>query len=175
MIAQTGRKEKGGAAMRLETARLVLAEWEPAMAAALCALSQDPENRRFLPDEVFETPEEADAAICRLLQYRRTGGGAQVLAVLQKDGALAGHVELVPCRSRPGHGRRAIISARLTGGGAMPRKRWRPFCRPCCRRWACGRSLGSARCPMARPAGCWSAAASGFAFKSRRRSTDARS
>lgn len=88
--------------MRLETARLVLAEWEPAMAAALCALSQDPENRRFLPDEVFETPEEAEAAIRRLLQYRRTGGGAQVLAVLQKDGTLVGHVELSPLEEPAG-------------------------------------------------------------------------
>lgn len=87
--------------MRLETARLVLAEWEPAMAAALCTLSQDPENRRFLPDEVFETPEEAEAAIRRLLQYRRTGG-AQVLAVLQKDGTLVGHAELSPLEEPAG-------------------------------------------------------------------------
>lgn len=88
--------------MRLNTARLTLTEWEPAMAAALCALSQDPENRRFLPDEVFETPEKAEAAIRELLQCRRTGGGAQVLAVLQKDGTLVGHVELCPLKEPAG-------------------------------------------------------------------------
>ena len=82
--------------MLLTTPRLVLREWEPDMAAALCALSQDPENRRFLPDEVFETPQAAENAITSLLQNRKTGEGPQVLAVLQKDGPLVGHVELCP-------------------------------------------------------------------------------
>lgn len=82
--------------MLLTTPRLVLREWVPDMAAALCALSQDPENRRFLPDEVFETPQAAGNAITSLLQNRKTGEGPQVLALLQKDGPLVGHVELCP-------------------------------------------------------------------------------
>lgn len=82
--------------MLLTTQRLALREWEPSMAAALCALSQDPENRRFLPDEVFATPQAAGNAIASLLQNRKTGEGPQVLAVLQKDGPLVGHVELCP-------------------------------------------------------------------------------
>lgn len=82
--------------MLLTTQRLALREWEPSMAADLCALSQDPENRRFLPDEVFETSAEAEETIASLLQNRKTGEGPQVLAVLQKDGPLVGHVELCP-------------------------------------------------------------------------------
>ena len=82
--------------MLLTTPRLVLREWVPDMAAPLCALSQDPENRRFLPDEVFETPQAAGNAITSLLQNRKTGEGPQVLALLQKDGPLVGHVELCP-------------------------------------------------------------------------------
>ena len=49
--------------MLLTTQRLALREWEPSMAADLCALSQDPENRRFLPDEVFETSAEAEETL----------------------------------------------------------------------------------------------------------------
>ena len=82
--------------MLLTTQRLALREWEPDMAADLCALSQDPENRRFLPDEVFETSAEAEETIASLLQNRKTGEGPQVLAVLQQDGPLVGHVELCP-------------------------------------------------------------------------------
>lgn len=64
--------------MLLTTPRLVLREWVPDMAAALCALSQDPENRRFLPDEVFETPQAAGNAITSLLQNRKKIGRAHV-------------------------------------------------------------------------------------------------
>ncbi len=82
--------------MLLTTQRLVLREWEPSMAADLCALSRDPENRRFLPDEVFETPAEAAETIASLLKSRKTREGPQVLAVFQQGGPLVGHVELCP-------------------------------------------------------------------------------
>lgn len=80
----------------IQTARLRITEWEPSMAAALSRISQDRENRRFLPDEVFETPEQALEAIQRLLRCRETGKGAQVLPVLLPEGTLIGHVEIAP-------------------------------------------------------------------------------
>lgn len=82
----------------LKTPRLQIAEWEESMAEALSRLSQDAENRRFLPDEVFETPAQAKNAIAQLQACRKTGTGAQVCPILLTDGTLAGHVELCPLK-----------------------------------------------------------------------------
>lgn len=82
----------------LKTPRLQIAEWEDNMAEALSRLSQDAENRRFLPDEVFETSMQAKNAIAQLQACRKTGTGAQVCPILLTDGTLAGHVELCPLK-----------------------------------------------------------------------------
>ena len=45
--------------MRIETDRLVITELTPDMAQAVHENSLDEDTRRFVPDEVFETLEEA--------------------------------------------------------------------------------------------------------------------
>lgn len=45
--------------MRLETERLVITEFTTDMAQAVHENSLDEDTRRFLPDEVFETVEDA--------------------------------------------------------------------------------------------------------------------
>lgn len=45
----------------LETERLIITEFTPDMAQAVHENSLDEDNRRFVPDEVFETVEDAAA------------------------------------------------------------------------------------------------------------------
>ena len=54
--------------MRLETKRLVIREFTPDMAQAVHENSLDEDNRRFLPDEVFETVEEAAETLAFLME-----------------------------------------------------------------------------------------------------------
>lgn len=81
---------------RLETERLTITEFTPEMARAVHENSLDEDNRRFLPDEVFETEEEAAETI-RFLMSRYGGTeGPLVYPVLLKDGTEIGHVQAVP-------------------------------------------------------------------------------
>ena len=66
------------------------------MAESLHVLSLDDDNRRFVPDEVFETIEEAADTLSYLMECYRTGEGPQVYAVTLKDGTLIGYVQAVP-------------------------------------------------------------------------------
>ena len=45
--------------VRIETDRLIITKFTPDMALAVHLNSLDEDNRRFVPDEVFETVEEA--------------------------------------------------------------------------------------------------------------------
>ena len=55
--------KKGGCMERIfvKTDRLTIETWRRELSEALCLLSQDAGNRKFLPDEVFQTLEEAQA------------------------------------------------------------------------------------------------------------------
>ena len=82
--------------MRIETERLVITEFTPEMAGDVHRNSLDEDNRRFVPDEVFETEEEAGETIAFLMS--RYGGTEGPLAypVLTKAGENIGYVQLVP-------------------------------------------------------------------------------
>ncbi len=82
--------------MRIETPRLTITELEPGMAEAVHRLSLDEDNRRFVPDEVFETVAEAAETIQFLRGCYASGEGPQVYAVLLKDGVYIGYVQAVP-------------------------------------------------------------------------------
>lgn len=82
--------------MRIETQRLRIGEWTPELAQTLLHLSQDAGNRRFLPDEVFGTVAEAQAAIAEWLANRHAGTGAQACPVFLQNGTCIGHVALCP-------------------------------------------------------------------------------
>jgi RimJ/RimL family protein N-acetyltransferase len=103
--------------LRIETERLIITEFTAEMARDVHENSLDEDNRRFVPDEVFETVEEAEETIRFLrAQYGRTEG-PQAYAVLTKDGGKnIGYVQMAPI----GGGRWEIgyhIAKKYTGRG----------------------------------------------------------
>lgn len=86
--------------MNLETERLVITVLTVDMAAEIQRQSQDEATRRFVPDEVFDTLEEAREALQALIAAYQSKVGPYVYAVKRKDGPLLGYVQL--CRISEG-------------------------------------------------------------------------
>ena len=82
--------------MKIETLRLTITEFEMDMAQSVHINSLDDDNRRFVPDEVFETVEEAADTVAFLMDCYKTGDGPLVYPVLLKDGTYIGYVQAVP-------------------------------------------------------------------------------
>ena len=81
--------------MRIETERLVITDFAPDMAGAVHLNSLDEDNRRFVPDEVFETVEEAQESLAFLISRYGSEEGPFVHPVLLKTGENIGYVQLV--------------------------------------------------------------------------------
>ena len=82
--------------MRIETERLIITKFDLSMAESVHKNSLDEDNRRFVPDEVFETIEDAKETIEFLMGVYESGDGPLVYPVLLKDGTNIGYVQLVP-------------------------------------------------------------------------------
>lgn len=82
--------------MRIETERLIVTEFNMDMAEAVHLNSLDEDNRRFMPDEVFETVEEAADTVSFLMGVYENGDGPLVYPALLKDGTYIGYVQAVP-------------------------------------------------------------------------------
>ena len=82
--------------MRIETERLVITKFDLSMVESVHRNSLDEDNRRFVPDEVFETVEDAKETIEFLMNVYETGDGPLVYPVLLIDGTNVGYVQLVP-------------------------------------------------------------------------------
>lgn len=82
--------------MRIETERLIITEFDLSMAESVHRNSLDEDNRRFVPDEVFETVEDAKETIEFLMSMYGSAEGPLVYPVLLKDGTNLGYVQLVP-------------------------------------------------------------------------------
>ena len=82
--------------MNIVTDRLVITDFTLDMAKAVHLNSLDDDNRRFTPDEVFETEEDARDTIEFLMSVYTTGEGPLVHPVLLKDGTCIGYVQAVP-------------------------------------------------------------------------------
>ena len=80
----------------LETERLTITEFTPDMAQAVHENSLDEDNRRFVPDEVFETVEDAAETIDFLMAQYGGCNGPLVYPVLLKDKTNIGYVQAVP-------------------------------------------------------------------------------
>ena len=80
----------------LETERLTITEFTPDMAQAVHENSLDEDTRRFVPDEVFETVEEAAETIEFLTSQYGGSEGPFVYPILLKDGTNIGYVQAVP-------------------------------------------------------------------------------
>lgn len=82
--------------MHIETERLIITKFTMDMAEAVHLNSLDEDNRRFVPDEVFETVEEAAETLEFLIGVYENGDGPLVYPVLLKDGTYIGYVQAVP-------------------------------------------------------------------------------
>jgi len=83
--------------MTIETERLIITEFTADMAPDVHRNSLDEDNRRFVPDEVFETVEEAREAIEFLLsRYGRFEGPLAYPVLTREGGDNVGYVQLVP-------------------------------------------------------------------------------
>lgn len=82
--------------MKIETERLIITEFDLTMAESVHKNSLDEDNRRFVPDEVFETLEDARNTIEFLMSVYEAGNGPLVYPVLLKNGTNIGYVQLVP-------------------------------------------------------------------------------
>lgn len=82
--------------MNIETNRLIITRFTMDMAEAVHLNSLDEDNRRFVPDEVFETVEEAADTVEFLMGVYENGDGPLVYPVLLKDGTYIGYVQAVP-------------------------------------------------------------------------------
>ena len=81
--------------MRIETKRLEISELNKSMAESIFIESQDKDNRRFLPDEVFESLDEAKEKVEYLIECYSQKSGPQVYAILLKNGTYIGHFQAV--------------------------------------------------------------------------------
>lgn len=83
--------------MRIETERLVITEMTMDMAVDVHKNSLDEDVRRFVPDEVFETLEEARETVEFIMSQYESADGPLIYAIITKDGNKnIGYVQLVP-------------------------------------------------------------------------------
>ena len=101
--------------MNLETNRLIVTDFTMDMAKIVSENSLDEDVRRFVPDEVFETEEDARETIEFLMSQYETEDGPLVHPVLTKDGDNVGYVQLAPIDEGWEIGYH--IAKRVTGNG----------------------------------------------------------
>jgi RimJ/RimL family protein N-acetyltransferase len=80
----------------IETARLVITEFDESMVESVHENSLDEDVRRFVPDEVFETVENARETVLFLMDCYEENTGPFVYPVLLKSGENIGYVQAVP-------------------------------------------------------------------------------
>jgi len=80
----------------IETQRLCIAKFDESMAAQLHLNSLDEDNRRFVPDEVFETIEVAREKIEWFIDSYSRENAPLVYAVLLYDKRQIGYVQACP-------------------------------------------------------------------------------
>lgn len=82
--------------MLIKTQRLTITDFTPDMAYDVHINSLDEDNRRFVPDEVFETEDEAKETVEFLISRYDTDEGPFVHPILLNDKTNIGYVQLVP-------------------------------------------------------------------------------
>ena len=101
----------------IETERLIITEFTPDMAQAVQENSVDDDNRRFVPDEVWKTAEEAAETLKFLISRYGSLDGPLVYPVIVKETKdNIGYVQLCPID----HGSWEIgyhIAKKYTGNG----------------------------------------------------------
>ena len=81
--------------MKIKTPRLSITNFSPDMAQAVYENSQDDDTRRFVPDEVYDSVEEAREAIEFLMSRYDSADGPFVYPIITNDGGKnIGYVQL---------------------------------------------------------------------------------
>ena len=80
--------------MQIKTPRLTITTFTPDMAQAVYENSQDDDTRRFVPDEVYDSVEEARDTIDFLMSCYDSTDGPFVYPVLTNEGQNIGYVQL---------------------------------------------------------------------------------
>ena len=81
----------------LETDRLIITEMTMDMVMDVHRNSLDEDTRRFVPDEVFETPDDAEETVEFLISQYGAAEGPLIYALITKDeDKNIGYVQLVP-------------------------------------------------------------------------------
>ena len=112
--------------MKIETKRLTITKFTMDMAEAVHKESLDEDNRRFLPDEVFETEEDAAKTVDAWMGVYENGNDPLVYPVMLKEGTYIGYVKAVP--NDDGTWQSVVISAKITPGRVtLPKRLPRSF------------------------------------------------
>lgn len=82
--------------MNIKTERLEITKFTLDIAEAVHLNSLDEDNRKFNPDEVFETIEDAKDTVEFLMSVYDNGDGPLVYPVVLLDGTNIGYVQAVP-------------------------------------------------------------------------------
>ena len=82
--------------MNIKTERLFITKFTLEMAEAVHLNSLDEDNRKFNPEEVFETLEDAKDTVEFLMSVYDNGDGPLVYPVVLLDGTNIGYVQAVP-------------------------------------------------------------------------------
>lgn len=80
----------------MKAQRLFITELDESMAESVHRNSLDVNNRRFVPDEVFETVDAAQEMIARLIKFYTQDDSPLVYAIRLNDGQYIGHIQAVP-------------------------------------------------------------------------------
>lgn len=81
--------------MQIKTPRLTITSFSPDMAQTVYENSQDEDTRRFVPDEVYDSVEDARAAIEFLMsRYESTDGPFVYPIITNEGGQNIGYVQL---------------------------------------------------------------------------------
>jgi len=79
----------------IKSERLNITEFDSCMAESVHKLSLDEDNCRFVPDEVFETVDEARKILEKIIKWYSEDNAPLIYAVTL-DGIHIGHVQIVP-------------------------------------------------------------------------------
>ena len=80
----------------IKAKRPYITEFKESMAESTHLNSLDDDNRRFVPDEVFEFLDEAQKTLSALISFYSRKDAPLVYAVILNDGRHIGHVQAVP-------------------------------------------------------------------------------
>ena len=102
--------------MEIKSKRLTIKSMDTSMYYDVWQNSLDEDNRKFVPDEVFETLEEASNVVDQIIKLYETKDGPFIYAVIRnEDSANLGYVQLV--KIEEGWEIGYHIAKRYTGNG----------------------------------------------------------